>query len=72
MDKDELKIFVKQKKPLFLTITGVALIMFLIFCIFGGLGDRDNSGEKMENGGWITVEELEQSGLCLLYTSRCV
>lgn len=34
MDKDELKIFVKQKKPLFLTITGAALIMFLVLCIF--------------------------------------
>ena len=34
MDRDELKIFVKQKKPLFLTITGAALVMFLVLCIF--------------------------------------
>ena len=62
MDKDELKIFVKEKKPLLLAIAGAVVILILVICIFLALKGRDSSGESVDPGAWITVEELEASG----------
>ena len=66
MDKDELKIFVKEKKPLLLVITGAVLILILVLCIFFALRGGDKSVESVDNGAWITAEELEKSGLEIL------
>ena len=62
MDKDELKIFVKEKKPLLLAIAGAAVILILVICIFLALKGRDSSGASVDPGAWITAEELEASG----------
>ena len=66
MDKDELKIFVKEKKPLLLAIAGAVVILILVLCIFFALKGRDNSAENVNDGAWITAEELEASGLNIL------
>ena len=63
MDKDELKIFVKEKKPLLLPIAGAVVILILVLCIFFALKGRDNSAENMDHDEWISTEELEKSGL---------
>lgn len=63
MDKDELKIFVKEKKPLLLAIAGAVVILILVLCIFFALKGRDNSAENMDHDTWISTEELEKSGL---------
>lgn len=63
MDKDELKIFVKEKKPLLLAIAGAVVILILVLCIFFALKGRDNSAENMDHDAWISTEELEKSGL---------
>ena len=66
MDKDELKIFVKEKKPLLIAIAGAVVILILVLCIFFALKGRDNSVENVDNGTWITAEELGNSGLEVL------
>ena len=63
MDKEEIKIFVKEKKPLLLAIAGAVLILIIVLCIFLALRGGDKSVESVDNGAWITAEELEKSGL---------
>ena len=66
MEKDKIRVFVKEKKPLLLSIMGVALILIVVLCIFFAIRGRNNSGENVDNGVWITAEELESSGLKVL------
>ena len=66
MEKEEIKIFVKEKKPLLLAIAGAVLILIIVLCIFLALRGGDKSVESVDNGAWITAEELEKSGLEIL------
>ena len=46
MDKEEIKIFVKEKKPLLLAIAGAVLILIIVLCIFLALRGGDKSVGK--------------------------
>ena len=66
MEKDKIRVFVKEKKPLLLSIIGAALVLIVVLCIFFAIRGRNNSVENVDNGIWITAEELESSGLKIL------
>ena len=66
MEKDKIRVFVKEKKPLLLSIIGAALVLLVVLCIFFAIRGRNNSVKNVDNSIWITAEELKNSGLEVL------
>ena len=63
MDKDEIRIFVKEKKPILLAIAGAVLLLLIILFLSFMWQGKEKSTENANVAAAVLRDELEKIGL---------